>query len=555
MHLRKRKLQDDVTTIVKGVVGGSLVDTIFVHGHCGGGKSFCPPLSINELRDYGLNLMTMWVVPRTALREQAVGNYESLGLRLNVVAGPETKPSRNADGFVCTYDSVRRNWEIYRDELERNPYMLVLDEFHHIYVGKSDDEDSIGLASVKPLFNLAKLNLLMSGSWNRHDGNQIGCMPYYHNLQGEYEPVTLDNQEYCLAETQRFVRYSRRDALAERAILPLKFFHFDGEVQWYDNSAEKQVHKLSDCGPNRKAGLFTALDTDYAKKLLHNCLDHWHGHRVGQLLVVCKGIKYATAMAEMIRERNFNCGISTTEHDPKDEAIADFKRGVTDVLVTVGKAYEGLDVPKVTHICALTHIRSRPWIEQMLNRCTRVCEFYGPYQHQSGYAFVPDDQEMRSIIEEIRREQVDALQWPEDHESRQYASERAENGRWAPIGSAITAKRVTWLDDRTQEYLRLALERGVSEENAIGLLIDWGLVDPEEVLGSGFEITESQEKTLLRSHLQRLINSICKERGYDYKTFNWDLKKRFGERDAMSLEQLRDLWGYLQEQYCAVNHA
>jgi uncharacterized protein YecA (UPF0149 family) len=86
-------------------------------------------------------------------------------------------------------------------------------------------------------------------------------------------------------------------------------------------------------------------------------------------------------------------------------------------------------------------------------------------------------------------------------------------------------------------------------------LIDWGLVDPEEVLGSGFEITESQEKTLLRSHLQRLINSICKERGYDYKTFNWDLKKRFGERDAMSLEQLRDLWGYLQEQYCAVNHA
>ena len=33
------------------------------------------------------------------------------------------------------------------------------------------------------------------------------------------------------------------------------------------------------------------------------------------------------------------------------------------ILVTVAMAYEGLDAPEVAVVAALTHIRSRPWLE------------------------------------------------------------------------------------------------------------------------------------------------------------------------------------------------
>ena len=46
--------------------------------------------------------------------------------------------------------------------------------------------------------------------------------------------------------------------------------------------------------------------------------------------------------------------------------------GKLDVLVTVAMAYEGLDIPAVSHLICLTRIRSTPWIEQMTARANRI---------------------------------------------------------------------------------------------------------------------------------------------------------------------------------------
>ena len=54
-------------------------------------------------------------------------------------------------------------------------------------------------------------------------------------------------------------------------------------------------------------------------------------------------------------------------------------------------AYEGLDVPEVAVVAALTHIRSRPWLEQMVARATRVDPNAGPYESQRALVFHPDD--------------------------------------------------------------------------------------------------------------------------------------------------------------------
>ena len=61
------------------------------------------------------------------------------------------------------------------------------------------------------------------------------------------------------------------------------------------------------------------------------------------------------------------------------------------MLVTVAMAYEGLDAPEVTVVAALTHIRSRPWLEQMVARATRVDPHAGLYETQRALVFHPDD--------------------------------------------------------------------------------------------------------------------------------------------------------------------
>ena len=61
------------------------------------------------------------------------------------------------------------------------------------------------------------------------------------------------------------------------------------------------------------------------------------------------------------------------------------------MLVTVAMAYEGLDAPEVAVVAALTHIRSRAWLEQMVARATRVDPHAGPYARQRALVFHPDD--------------------------------------------------------------------------------------------------------------------------------------------------------------------
>ena len=84
--------------------------------------------------------------------------------------------------------------------------------------------------------------------------------------------------------------------------------------------------------------------------------------------------------------------LATSDTPRAHEAVAAFRRyPEPSILVTVAMAYEGLDVPEVAVVAALTHIRSRPWLEQMVARATRVDPHAGPYETQRALVFHPDD--------------------------------------------------------------------------------------------------------------------------------------------------------------------
>ncbi len=84
--------------------------------------------------------------------------------------------------------------------------------------------------------------------------------------------------------------------------------------------------------------------------------------------------------------------MATSSELDAHESLASFRRQAEpSVLVTVAMAYEGLDAPEVAVVAALTHIRSRPWLEQMVARATRVDPLAGDYAAQRALVFHPDD--------------------------------------------------------------------------------------------------------------------------------------------------------------------
>ena len=75
-------------------------------------------------------------------------------------------------------------------------------------------------------------------------------------------------------------------------------------------------------------------------------------------------------------------------------------------------AYEGLDVPSISIVASLTHIRSRPWLEQMIARATRIDPDSGAWEEQRALIYHPDDLLFRAFRRRIETEQGTVARQP-----------------------------------------------------------------------------------------------------------------------------------------------
>jgi hypothetical protein len=106
------------------------------------------------------------------------------------------------------------------------------------------------------------------------------------------------------------------------------------------------------------------------------------------------------------RGREAEARLAVSDATDAHEALAAFRlRAQPSVLVTVAMAYEGLDAPETAVVAALTHIRSRPWLEQMVARATRVDPFAGAWEEQRALVYHPDDLLFRRFRERMETEQ------------------------------------------------------------------------------------------------------------------------------------------------------
>jgi superfamily II DNA or RNA helicase len=589
----QRALANLVAAIATGQATG--VTDILAAVTPGGGKSLLPVIAAAPLIAADQVERVCWVVPRDSLRLQAEEAFADPSWRAALshnlcvrAADNEPDPSRGLAGYVTTYQAIAAAPELHLGEIRRHRTLLVVDEVHHLPAlaespqtpstaadpaAPGADDASAWSRALLPLLRSASLRLLLSGTLERADGQPILWLPYRAGSPSGTCEVDHDASGWAI------IGYSRTQAMAERAVLPVTFGALDGEASWLQGglTATEQVR----LGPHRLAGpyptqttrpaLFTALRTGFARELLQEAFRATRNLRarrrterglaagetargLGKLLVVAPDQRSARRYCEMLRswmprpqaERDVRIAISDERDAPA--ALAAFRLVAEPaILITVAMAYEGLDAPEVAVVAALTHIRSRPWLEQMIARATRVDPHAGAYENQSALVFHPDDPLFARFRLSIESEQGTLLL----HRKRKGQDEM-------PL----------WLAKYLAEHQDEGEGRGITplESNALGLRFAtlnpnpaFARARPEHEAAPPSEATERPSATerRLRSEIRAAVavQAIEDEAGWQvsrsgqglYHRYNAVLKRVFGNkgRPEMSLVELEAALAWL----------
>lgn len=522
MELRQH--QSEFSRIIDNIIAGESVHKIIVNATPGSGKSILPILA-GRLITSGLAEALAWIVPRKSLQSQGERGFvdicfrEMLNHNLTIRQSTnEVNPCRGLNGWISTYqalsmDEKRLAWA----EFSTKKYVLVLDEFHHI--SAADEAD--WLKALTPLVEKAEYLVMMTGTMSRGDGKPIAWL-HYHNAGNGLTPSTESHDDV------RYIHYDRLTALKEKAILPLQFTLSDGRVEWEKNGQRKKG-MLSERAFDAGQAIFTALNTEFAEKLLDNGVDHWQEykkqHLGSKLLIVTSDFNHAKKVTARLKEQGLYAKIATS-HDSSRclKNLYEFKFGRLDILVSIAIAYEGMSVKPITHIICLTRIRSAPWITQMVGRAVRVDPHAGPYETQKAYIFAPDDFLFREVVEKIKSEQLAVVQETQEGERE----ERESNGEGAakepdviPLGSILTG------------------ERTFSIGGVLG--------------GVGYPAipeTPTDIEHGLRKQIEEHVKEFCFANYYKIERINAEIKDAFGRpRAEMSPSELRSTLTFIRDAY------
>jgi superfamily II DNA or RNA helicase len=450
-----RSHQREVSAIVQAMAAGEAGDVrdILAAVTPGGGKSLLPVIAARALLESRLCERICWVVPRDSLRLQAEEAFadpawrSALGHDLSIRAADNLPgdPCRGLAGYVTTYQGIAAAPDLHLAAFRRHRYLLVVDEVHHLpgtdeadavggqngREGASPDVSAAWSAALEPLLACAGARLLLSGTLERADGRRILWLPYRAGGAGGRREVDLAAPGWAV------VGYSRARALAERAVLPVAFGALDGEAAWLGPEPEEGgerprlgPHRLRAVAPNdtTRPAIFTALRTGFAEALLRRAFEAARKLRaerrvalgkgpggalrgLGKLLVVAPDQVQARRYLDILRGwvpavQAGSLALAVSDERGAHETLAAFRlTSEPSILVTVAMAYEGLDAPEVAVVAALTHVRSRPWLEQMVARATRVDPHAGPYETQRALVFHPDDPLFARFRWRMEREQ------------------------------------------------------------------------------------------------------------------------------------------------------
>jgi superfamily II DNA or RNA helicase len=457
---------------------------------------------------------------------------------------------------------------------------IILDEVHHLCLGKPDqagDNSAAWTKAISPLVDKAVHIVLMTGTPERHDGKAIPFLDYEEGHDGVLRP-------------QLDIEYSRREAVRDKAKLEIEINYCDGFAEYVDNDGLKTVD-ISQAKKEENSKAVRACLSDrgeYTPGVMKKAVDSWLDYRLSsgymsKLIIVCHEQKAVTRNAEWLKENYHHLKIAQAKSEDGSSAsqkqIEKFKKhcskGGADVLLTVGMAYEGLDVPSATDIIALTHIRSKPWLEQCLDRVVRIDYGSGiAYEHQRAVAWIMDDPKMQEIAEQIQSEQRLGVDEREKKKKEGAGGDPTEgdesvflvigsehkNVRLGSTKEDLSQEQSCFIQSCRNQYPALAAVRNdqLLQMRADGQFPEIETLMPVPVIPTKEEDLNSYlrnpaAKDILGKKIDALTKQYCQKvaaRGQtpDWSAGNRAIKDRFGkQRKDMGIAELYDAHLYAKD--------
>lgn len=537
-----RKHQRETAEVSDRIVAGSPIRDIVSDVVPGGGKSMQPVIVASKLIRAGLAAKVAWFCPRMSLQDQGERAFldyrfrHLLGHNLTIRSSTnQANPSRGTSGFITTFQAlaVDRDKTALRD-FERYPYILVGDEFHHL------GEEGEWTGPFRELYDRAAFRLMLTGTLSRGDKGRIAFVPYEERDENEWAPCFDESPETAL------ITYSRKEALEERAIIPLEFSFYDGRAEWQKENGRIVRANLSTGRSDASQALFTALKTEYASELLAAGIDHWKGHARtvnpnGSLMVVSANIETAKEYTEQLRRMGCHAEIATSDDTPQAiHHIKALKAGKLKILVAVAMISEGLDVPSISHIIYLTNVRTAEWIEQTISRAVRIDPLAGPYETQKGYIFAPADRMFVELARKIEQDQCEVVAKQKNPGAgAPFEVERGEGtGNSRPGITPLSSKLIPGQGDLFGAPY--GLFDGFSGNNGRNN----GNISTVPLK------TQREIETELREEIDGMVRGWSRVFGYLPAMLNGKVKREFGKkREDMTVKELERVKAWLGDKY------
>lgn len=411
-----RKHQREAKTIAEAIVDGTWSlrgrKTIVCNVTPGGGKTGMAAIFAQILLEGGTVNRLLVGMPRSNLVRQILATFRANGAPvLKAEQGKLQQSSmERSHGFATTYQLVSKDAAAFAKFVAGGRTLLVLDEAQFLAMKRIEDlgAESTPKAelawynAIRGAFDAATVVLIMTGTICREDGEPLAFVEYKDGIP-------------CVD-----IRYSRKDALREKAIIPIEFIASDAETEWAVNGHHRRstLREAKGKDVQRTRSAFLG-DSQAMDDFIRRALAHWKQWRQrnalagdAKCIILCKSQEEAIRVTAWLETEGVRVAIAISDDgDGKsDQRIGDFANNLgAHVLVTVAMAHVGLDVPDATHLICLSRYRSKSWLEQAFARVTRFNPKFGSWDAQRAFIFVPDELEMQAFIEEIDIDQTEAL--------------------------------------------------------------------------------------------------------------------------------------------------
>ena len=325
------------------------------------------------------------VVPTAHLKHQWAQAAVRFGIDLDSTFKAQQGLSSDYGGVSVTYQQVA-NQPAYFKGLSRNA-VVVLDEVHHAAEGLMWGD------ALRTAFDAAGFVLCLSGTAFRSDNSVIPFVTYERN---ESAP------DYV---------YGYSSAVQDRVCRPIAFFTYGGEISWREDGRIIQTRFHDELFHSAAARrLRTALDAtsgwidemvlDAHKMLLETRKTH---PNAGGLLVAADQ-DHARDLAQMLYQMSGQQPTLVLSDDNQSSTKIERYALSGDLwIVACNMVSEGVDIPRLRVGVYATTITTKMYFRQFLGRLVRITP--KPDDMQVGYVYLPADERLRLLAQEIEAEQ------------------------------------------------------------------------------------------------------------------------------------------------------